>query len=77
MTSGWEDYMPRIFTNFPVATYGVALKPNSSSARNPVTFWSNFEPSSDDTSMRNSAPMCMSQSAQAPASGVETGKDGP
>jgi len=37
---GPADYSPRIFTNLPVATYGVALNPNSSSARKPVTFWS-------------------------------------
>jgi hypothetical protein len=54
---GPADYGPRIFTDFPVATYGVALNPNSSSARKPVTFWSNLEPASDDTSIRNSGPM--------------------
>lgn len=31
-------YSPRTFTKLPVATYGVALNPNSSSARKPVTF---------------------------------------
>jgi hypothetical protein len=51
------DHKPTTFTNLAVATYGAALNPNSSSARNPVTFWSNREPASDDTSMRNSEPM--------------------
>jgi hypothetical protein len=37
--------------------YGVALNPNSSSVRKPVTFWSNLEPASDETSIRNSEPM--------------------
>jgi hypothetical protein len=32
------------------------LNPTSSSARKPVTFWSNLEPASDDTSMLNSEP---------------------
>ncbi len=36
---------------------GSALKPNSSSAWKPVTFWSNLVPASDDTSIRNSQPM--------------------
>jgi hypothetical protein len=33
-------------------------------------FWSNREPASDDTSIRNSEPMHRSQSVQAPASVV-------
>jgi hypothetical protein len=50
------------------------VEPELLSRGNPVTFWSNLEPASDDTSMRNSEPMYMSQSAQAPASAVPTGR---